>query len=259
MNNSFVSPPAGRLQAHRGASGLAPENTMIAFDLARRLGAGWIETDASLIGDGTVVLFHDDTLERCTDGRGLLAETSWDELCRLDAGSWFDPLYAGQAVPRLETLLDYAASHDMGINLELKTHLADAADAMPLASAVAAVLKARPAEALPKMVVSSFDWAAITAMQQLMPMLPRAMLTEEEVGPAVIAAREAEAIAVHAWYDHFASADAVSAAVAEIADAGLACYLYTVNDPVLAKPLWQAGLSGLISDFPNRFPDLLSA
>jgi glycerophosphoryl diester phosphodiesterase len=86
---------------HRGAAGLAPENTFAGFDLALALGVDGIETDVQKTKDGILVLFHDDLLDRTTNGVGVLQEASWQELRQLDAGSWCGPRYAGEQIPLL--------------------------------------------------------------------------------------------------------------------------------------------------------------
>ena len=86
---------------HRGAAGLAPENTFAGFDLALALGVDGIETDVQKTKDGKLVLFHDYLLDKTTTGTGVLQETSWQELQQLDAGSWFDDTYAGEQIPLL--------------------------------------------------------------------------------------------------------------------------------------------------------------
>ena len=86
---------------HRGAAGLAPENTFAGFDLALALGVDGIETDVQKTKDGKLVLFHDYLLDKTTTGTGVLQETSWQELQQLDAGSWFDGTYAGEQIPLL--------------------------------------------------------------------------------------------------------------------------------------------------------------
>lgn len=95
---------------HRGAAGLAPENTYVGFDIALELGVDGIETDVQRTQDGKLVLFHDDLLDRTTNGTGVLQATPWQELQQLDAGSWFDGTYAGERVPLLvEVLQRYGA------------------------------------------------------------------------------------------------------------------------------------------------------
>ncbi len=91
---------------HRGAVGLAPENTFAGFDIALKMGVDGIETDVQKTKDGMLVLFHDDFLDRTTNGVGVLQETSWQEVQRLDAGSWFDGKYAGERIPLLIEALE---------------------------------------------------------------------------------------------------------------------------------------------------------
>lgn len=85
--------------AHRGASGYAPENTLAAFDKAIELGADMIETDVRQTKDGHLVLFHDPSVKRTTNGQGLVSELTLAELKALDAGSWFGREFAGQRIP----------------------------------------------------------------------------------------------------------------------------------------------------------------
>src|SRR2546423_14892890 len=95
---------------HRGAAGLAPENAFVGFDLALDLGVDGIETDVQKTKDGMLVLFHDDRLDKTTNGTGVLQEASWQELQQLDAGSWFGAQYAGERIPLLiEALKRYGS------------------------------------------------------------------------------------------------------------------------------------------------------
>ena len=94
-----------QLIGHRGAVLTAPENTLPAFDQAIEAGFDIIEIDVRSTRDGVPVVFHDKTVDRTTNGTGALEEYSWDELRQLDAGSWFDPAYAGTRVPSLEETL----------------------------------------------------------------------------------------------------------------------------------------------------------
>jgi glycerophosphoryl diester phosphodiesterase len=101
-----------RIIAHRGASGYAPENTMAAFQRAADMGASEVETDVCFTRDGHLLLLHDDTLDRTTNGSGLPEDFSLDELKQLDAGSWLDERlswdrdYRGERLITLEELLD---------------------------------------------------------------------------------------------------------------------------------------------------------
>jgi len=91
---------------HRGAASLAPENTFAGFDMALAMGVDGIETDVQRTKDGKLVLFHDDLLDKTTNGTGVLQETPWQALQQLDAGSWFDAKYAGEHIPLLIEALE---------------------------------------------------------------------------------------------------------------------------------------------------------
>lgn len=104
---------------HRGAAGLAPENTYAGFDLALKLGVDGIETDVQRTKDGTLVLFHSEFLDKTTSGTGVLQETTWHELQQLDAGSWFGRTYAGEHVPLLLEMLQRYGTRTT-LDLEIK-------------------------------------------------------------------------------------------------------------------------------------------
>lgn len=136
--------------AHRGASGYAPENTAAAFDLAIAMGADAIETDVQVTRDGELVLFHDPTVERTSDGRGPLADYTLAELEQLDLGSWYDPRFAGE---RIVTLADFIARWLPRIPgaIEIK----DPRAALPAAKALAHEGVRERVE------VTSFHWGAL--------------------------------------------------------------------------------------------------
>ena len=105
---------------HRGASQVAPENTLPAFQKARELGADGVELDVMLSQDGEVVVRHDFDLERTTDGHGLVREHTLAELQALDAGSWFGSQFAGERMPTLHEVCAWAGQ-DALLNVELKS------------------------------------------------------------------------------------------------------------------------------------------
>ena len=111
--NIFASTSIDRLKgkefeiiAHKGASGVAPENTIIAFQKALDLGVDMIELDVRHTMDEEIIVFHDSTLERTTNGRGSVERKTLAEIKELDAGSWFDLAYSDQKVPTLKEVLD---------------------------------------------------------------------------------------------------------------------------------------------------------
>jgi glycerophosphoryl diester phosphodiesterase len=123
-----VVPAAGKVQviAHRGASADAPENTLAAFALASTQGADWFELDCTLTRDGAVIVIHDDTVDRVTNGKGRVADLTLAELQRLDAGSWKDPTFVGERLPTLEQALALARERRIGVYIEIKPAADDA-------------------------------------------------------------------------------------------------------------------------------------
>ena len=160
--------------AHRGASGYAPENTIPAFELARTMGAGGIETDVQITADGVLVLVHDSKVDRTTDGAGNVADLTWAELSALDAGSWFDARFAGERIVRFDAFLDWAfpadgASTGLTICLEIKAPAAT--------EPVIEMLTARRLTARPDLHLSSFNWDAALRAHEAFPELVVGFLT----------------------------------------------------------------------------------
>jgi glycerophosphoryl diester phosphodiesterase len=134
--------------AHRGASALAPENTLAAFRAAEAGGADGLELDVQLSRDGVPVVLHDATVDRTSDGRGAVAELTLTELRRLDVGTWFAPAFAGERLPTLEEVLAWGGRR-LRFNIEIK----DAA----AGQAVLQQVRCHPRTAV---LVSSFDHEA---------------------------------------------------------------------------------------------------
>src|SRR3990167_2302278 len=95
--------------AHRGASHLAPENTLASFIMASELPIEWVEFDVMLSKDQVPVVFHDDTLSRTTNGTGFIDQFTFDELRNLDAGSWFSSRFVGEKIPSLSEVIAFLA------------------------------------------------------------------------------------------------------------------------------------------------------
>ena len=123
------TPSRPLILGHRGASAYAPENTLAAFRLAREQGADGIELDAKLSADGFVVVMHDTTVDRTTNGTGKVSALTYYELRQLDAGSWYNQKYRGEPIPTLEDVFS-AVGRDLLVNVEL-TNYTTLADALP--------------------------------------------------------------------------------------------------------------------------------
>jgi len=106
--------------AHRGFSSLAPENTLAAMELAISSKAHRVEFDVQSTRDGVPVVLHDDTLERTTNGKGRVCDKTYQEISKLDAGSWFHPDFRGERVPTLDMVLELCKGK-IPVNVEIKS------------------------------------------------------------------------------------------------------------------------------------------
>ena len=112
--------PYPHIVAHRGGGKLAPENTLAAIDVGARYGHTMIEFDAKLSKDGQIFLLHDDNLERTSNGWGVAGELAWDDLLKVDAGSWFSREFKGEPLPLLSQVAERCRRHGMMANIEIK-------------------------------------------------------------------------------------------------------------------------------------------
>lgn len=106
--------------AHRGGMAERPENTMTAFRRSSELGVKILELDLRTSRDGRIFILHDDMLDRTTDGTGMAADLTMEELHRLDAGSWFDPVYSTERIPSFREVLNWARQEETILLLDLK-------------------------------------------------------------------------------------------------------------------------------------------
>ena len=221
--------------AHRGASAIAPENTLAAIRRAIELGARWVEVDVQACADGLVVI-HDDTLERTTNGHGPLATQTVDALRKLDAG-YLQPGH-GERIPLPDEVLDLCRGR-CAVNLELKAPNV-APRLLPLLAQTLA--GGWPADAL---LCSSFDWPQLAALRAALPGLSLGVLCEQVDAAAVTMAHALGARVIACALQH-ADADAVAAAHG----AGCALWVFTVNDADCAARLAALGVDGIFSDHP---------
>ena len=236
----------GRIVAHRGASKLAPENTLTAFRKAAEQGARWIEFDVSLLGDGTAVVHHDATLDRCSTHTGALADLRAADLAGIDMGQKFSKLYAGEPLPRLDQTLELIQALGLFANLEIKPHDQDPDQ---IANAVAMALEAQE-DLAARILVSSFSKEALAALRQIRPAQPIAMLYER---PPEDWAETTGALAATALHIHYRHLDDVILRAARRAAIDLR--VYTINQPGLMRPFRELGLTGVITDHPPLFLD----
>lgn len=160
-------PGPPEVTAHRGASASAPENTLAAIRLAIEEGADWAEIDVQESADGEVVVFHDDSLRRISGSGRRVESCTWEELQKLDAGSWFSSKYAGERIPSLEQALDCARGK-IGLCIELK----DEGDSLSSKTADL-ILRHGMAD---QVVVTSWSLNALGAVQKRAPSIPTGLI-----------------------------------------------------------------------------------
>lgn len=167
-----------RVIAHRGFSGAAPENTLAALRAAIEVGADMAELDVGLTSDGEVVLLHDETLDRTTDGRGRLSATPLDEVRKLDAGSWFSSEFTGEKVPLLDEALALVRGKIL-LNIEIKGEAVTDQVEGGIADKVLELV--RKLDMLDQIVISSFEPRALKHARRLEPRVKTASLYNRKI------------------------------------------------------------------------------
>ena len=219
--------------AHRGARGHAPENTFAAFDKAIELKASWLELDVQL-HDGKLWVFHDQRLERCTDGAGWLVDHPAEALRKLDAGG-------GQRIPFLHEVLE-RLDRRINVNVELKTGDGTAATvATVLREALAAGWKHE------QFLVSSFHLPELREFKRRLPQIPLGVLL---CGVPLNLAGAASELGAQVLGVDRDFADA--ALIADAHARELKVYVFTVNEPKDIARFRALGADGVFTDFPER-------
>lgn len=239
--------------AHRGSSGVVPENTLAAVRLAVRQKADVVENDIQRTKDGELVIMHDTTLARTTDVEQVFPDRApWnvgdftlEEIKRLDAGSWFAPEFAGERVP---TLAEWgqAVGDSTGMLLEPKSPALYPGIAADLDEELSTVEVFRRAVRQGRLVVQSFDHPWLRSYEQLAPEVPVGLLFG--VRPT-----DAEIDAAAGWAEQVNPALGVidEPVVDAIHDAGLEAHVWTVNDGVGMRRAIAWEVDGVITNYPQ--------
>jgi glycerophosphoryl diester phosphodiesterase len=197
--------------AHRGHSAAAPENTLAALAAAWRAGATVAEIDVRMTGDGELVLLHDRTLDRTTNGHGPVSQRPLAELRELDAGSWFAPGFAGEPIARLDEVLDWARGK-IGLLVELKNF--PERDPRYIERVIGTF---RALDAAGHAVIASFDHRVLLEIHAAEPSWPLEMIYNARLADPVAAARACAASLISLEPDFCLAED-----VAAMHEAGLA-------------------------------------
>ena len=225
------------IEGHRGAAGLAPENTLAAFQVAADLRIDGVEFDVQRTQDGHLIVFHDELVDRVTDGSGPIYDMTLDEVKRLDAGSSFDPRFRGERVPTLREAFDLLRHTDLLMMIELKDPWRYPGIEADVASLV------RESGLVERLSVRSFYHPALHTMFRV---APEIALTE-------------------LWLDRLPDDDEVTfrvinglyllttpEAIAQIHRRGQQVTAWTVDELDDARRLMAAGIDGLTTNYPDR-------
>jgi glycerophosphoryl diester phosphodiesterase len=262
--------------AHRGARSLAPENTISAAEKALESRADGWELDVAMSKDGVLVVLHDDTLERTSNVAEIFPERgpwsvydfSLDELQQLDFGSWFvesDPFeqiaqgnltandieaYQSVKIPTLREALEFTQSNQWWVNVEIKDASGTTADAIIVQEVVKLVDMLGMEE---QVLISSFNWDYLRQVKALNQNLATGVLVDKLVVDPLALMAELEAQAFH---------PGIKVTYAEqvklLRENGYAVNVWTVNDVSDMEKLIEMGVTGIITDFPQRLYPVLN-
>jgi glycerophosphoryl diester phosphodiesterase len=238
--------------AHRGASLVAPPNTLAAFWAAVELGADGIECDVHLSADGIPVVIHDFTVDATTDGHGRVSEMRVAELKRLDAGASFSPRFAGERIPTLEEVLEMAGDRLL-LNIELKTtSLADNG----LERAVVSLLEGYGPARAGRVLLSSFNPFSLRRVKRLASHLPVGLLYAPDLPLPLRRAWLASLVPHEARHPHHSMVDA--SYISRARRRGYWVHTWTVDDEGEMRRLLTLGVEAIITDAPALLRALLS-
>lgn len=238
--------PYPRLIAHRGGGCLAPENTLAAMRCGANYGFDMVEFDVKLSKDNILILLHDDDVQRTSNRQGLAAEMTFEELSTLDMGQWHSAYYAGEPLPRLESIIRFNQENNIFCNIEIKPCPGrEKITGKLVAEAVSAWFKNTSTPPL----ISSFSIASLEAFQKVAPEFALALLCDEYTPDIKKAAKKLACIAVNP--DQSTLTEKL---IKTIHKDGYKICAWTVNDYLRAKELLQWGCDAIFTDELERIP-----
>ncbi|HPD83229.1 MAG: glycerophosphoryl diester phosphodiesterase [Alphaproteobacteria bacterium] len=229
---------------HRGAAAYAPENTLEGIHTAADMGVEWVELDVKLTKDDVPIIFHDEELDRTTNGSGLVAETTYEEIKQLETGSWFSEGFTGIKIPTLEEALDVLIERDLGLNLEIKPCPGREKET----AEIALDILSQCWDDHNRLLISSFQHVSMEVARDMATDWSRGLLIGGDDMP-------------ENWQDlakyldvqtiNLGSRIATHDIVDIIHDMGLKTLIYTVNDPNEARQYQSWGVDAMFSDEPD--------
>jgi len=233
-----------KIIGHRGACGYAPENTLESIKSAAEMGVEWVELDVKLTQDSVPIIFHDDMLDRTTNGYGNVADTSWDAIQQLEAGSWFADSFAGVKIPSLEETVDLLLQLNLGLNLEIKGCPGREKET----AEVALDLLSRIWDDHDKLLISSFSPVSLESARDIASDWNRGLLLWHDDMPPDWR-QLADYLDVKTV--NISTELATREFIEEIVDLDMQALVYTVNDPLNARKLQSWGVDAMFTDVPD--------
>ena len=219
---------------HRGASGYEPENTLISFEKAIDLNADGIELDVHLSSDGHLVVIHDETIDRTTNGKGEVYTMTLQELKSFNAGK-------NQEIPTLIEVFELV-NRRCFINIELK----GIGTAKPLNDLINQYISDKK-WGISDFLISSFDWEMMEEMAFLNPKIRIGVLTEKSIEKALAFAKKIKAFSIHPDYELLSKEN-----VALMHENGFGVFPWTVNSKEAIQKVKSFKVNGIISNFPDK-------
>ncbi|PKM51358.1 MAG: glycerophosphodiester phosphodiesterase [Firmicutes bacterium HGW-Firmicutes-7] len=227
--------------AHRGASGYAPENTIAAFKKAIEMGSKSVEFDVQMTLDGELVVIHDYTLERTTNGRGYVMDTTAKDIRSCDAGRWYSDDFIGEKVPLLSEVLDLLPD-DMTIHVEIKKAVYEDRD---VEKSVLELVNEK--KRVDKTIFSSFDHTCLVKLMNMQELKVGVLIASNMIKPIeYLITRGLKCFSIN-QSDEFINKDLIK----DAHDYGLKVLSYTVNDIRTAKRFEEIGVDEIFSNYPD--------
>jgi glycerophosphoryl diester phosphodiesterase len=257
LPSAFRLLPSVLIIGHRGAAAVAPENTLPSFERALNDGADGIEFDVRLASDGVPVVIHDPTLRRTALRRGRVSSLSSTELGQMDAGTWFNlryprkarPEYAGATIPTLADVFELMETRDALLYVEMKCGMKDR---VALAAGVAKLIRAHNLAS--RVIVESFELAAIAEIKRLDDSLRTAALFDRKLSRPAPSARKMIEQAIHCEAEEIALHHSLATrrTVEEAARHGLETVIWTADNPAWVERAIKRGVRAIITNDPAR-------
>ncbi|MET0760366.1 MAG: glycerophosphodiester phosphodiesterase family protein [Flavobacterium sp.] len=230
--------------AHRGAKAYASENTLVAFQKAIDMHVDGIELDVHLCKTGELIVMHDFSVDRTTNGMGLVHELSFQEIKTLRINNPFDMRPVAELAQQIPTLTEVfeLVNQKCLINIELK----GAAMAKPVMDLIAFYINEKHWK-YDQFLISSFDWVTLLDIHLADSKIPLGVLTESDLNLAFAFAKFINAQSIHSYYHLLTKEN-----TAKMQEEGVQVFAWTVNEPEDIQKIKSFNVNGIISDFPDR-------